>query len=259
VLASVVSLLPPRPTTKRPGPASPTPPPPAPIAPCTALHIFAALMSHKVKIAARLRPRLPGAPRTPRTHPRSLTAPRRGRRRRDPGRPRRCRRRVHQRPQPARRLAGVQVPVRALAACRPGRGARRGAPPGSPRATTSTRRRRPSSSATCARLSTSCTRASCVSALRHRSARSRAPQTVTVFAYGVTSSGKTHTMQGIPNQPGLIPRTVEVRRRPRAPRNRGADGAPRPCSRERPTRRSPMRYLACRTSRSTRTRCTTCS
>ncbi|VDB91378.1 unnamed protein product [Peniophora sp. CBMAI 1063] len=34
--------------------------------------------------------------------------------------------------------------------------------------------------------------------------------TVTVFAYGVTSSGKTHTMQGSASQPGVIPRTVEA-------------------------------------------------
>ncbi|KZV61337.1 kinesin-domain-containing protein [Peniophora sp. CONT] len=34
--------------------------------------------------------------------------------------------------------------------------------------------------------------------------------TVTVFAYGVTSSGKTHTMQGSSSQPGIIPRTVEA-------------------------------------------------
>ena len=41
--------------------------------------------------------------------------------------------------------------------------------------------------------------------------RSHTPlQTVTVFAYGVTSSGKTHTMQGNPSQPGIIPRAVEV-------------------------------------------------
>ncbi|KZT40547.1 kinesin-domain-containing protein [Sistotremastrum suecicum HHB10207 ss-3] len=32
---------------------------------------------------------------------------------------------------------------------------------------------------------------------------------VTVFAYGVTSSGKTHTMQGNPDAPGIIPRVVE--------------------------------------------------
>ncbi|KAJ7359730.1 P-loop containing nucleoside triphosphate hydrolase protein [Mycena albidolilacea] len=37
--------------------------------------------------------------------------------------------------------------------------------------------------------------------------------TVTIFAYGVTSSGKTHTMQGPPNDPGVIPRVVEVRLR----------------------------------------------
>ncbi|KAI0266563.1 P-loop containing nucleoside triphosphate hydrolase protein [Gloeopeniophorella convolvens] len=34
--------------------------------------------------------------------------------------------------------------------------------------------------------------------------------TVTVFAYGVTSSGKTHTMQGTRTQPGVIPRSVEA-------------------------------------------------
>lgn len=33
---------------------------------------------------------------------------------------------------------------------------------------------------------------------------------VTVFAYGVTSSGKTHTMQGSKEQPGIIPRTVRA-------------------------------------------------
>ncbi|KAH9886009.1 P-loop containing nucleoside triphosphate hydrolase protein [Cubamyces lactineus] len=33
--------------------------------------------------------------------------------------------------------------------------------------------------------------------------------TVTIFAYGVTSSGKTHTMQGSKQQPGIIPRAVE--------------------------------------------------
>ncbi|KAF8650678.1 hypothetical protein AX16_005116 [Volvariella volvacea WC 439] len=33
--------------------------------------------------------------------------------------------------------------------------------------------------------------------------------TVTIFAYGVTSSGKTHTMQGTKSQPGVIPRVVE--------------------------------------------------
>ncbi|KAI8969759.1 kinesin-domain-containing protein [Trametes punicea] len=33
--------------------------------------------------------------------------------------------------------------------------------------------------------------------------------TVTIFAYGVTSSGKTHTMQGTKQQPGIIPRAVE--------------------------------------------------
>ncbi|KAH0826644.1 P-loop containing nucleoside triphosphate hydrolase protein [Lanmaoa asiatica] len=34
--------------------------------------------------------------------------------------------------------------------------------------------------------------------------------TVTIFAYGVTSSGKTHTMQGTKGQPGVIPRVVEA-------------------------------------------------
>ncbi|KAJ6557848.1 P-loop containing nucleoside triphosphate hydrolase protein [Mycena capillaripes] len=34
--------------------------------------------------------------------------------------------------------------------------------------------------------------------------------TVTIFAYGVTSSGKTYTMQGPPNDPGVIPRVVEA-------------------------------------------------
>ncbi|KAL0579719.1 hypothetical protein V5O48_002283 [Marasmius crinis-equi] len=34
--------------------------------------------------------------------------------------------------------------------------------------------------------------------------------TVTIFAYGVTSSGKTHTMQGTKAQPGVIPRAVET-------------------------------------------------
>ncbi|KAH8096893.1 kinesin-domain-containing protein [Cristinia sonorae] len=34
--------------------------------------------------------------------------------------------------------------------------------------------------------------------------------TVTIFAYGVTSSGKTHTMQGTKAQPGIIPRAVEA-------------------------------------------------
>lgn len=31
----------------------------------------------------------------------------------------------------------------------------------------------------------------------------------TIFAYGQTSSGKTHTMQGSPNEPGVIPLAVE--------------------------------------------------
>ncbi|THH29315.1 hypothetical protein EUX98_g4873 [Antrodiella citrinella] len=34
--------------------------------------------------------------------------------------------------------------------------------------------------------------------------------TVTIFAYGVTSSGKTHTMQGTKSQPGIIPRAVNA-------------------------------------------------
>ncbi|KAJ7099966.1 kinesin-like protein [Mycena belliarum] len=34
--------------------------------------------------------------------------------------------------------------------------------------------------------------------------------TVTIFAYGVTSSGKTHTMQGTPADPGVIPRVVQA-------------------------------------------------
>lgn len=34
--------------------------------------------------------------------------------------------------------------------------------------------------------------------------------TVTIFAYGVTSSGKTHTMQGTKEEPGVIPRVVEA-------------------------------------------------
>ncbi|PFH48968.1 hypothetical protein AMATHDRAFT_5329 [Amanita thiersii Skay4041] len=34
--------------------------------------------------------------------------------------------------------------------------------------------------------------------------------TVTIFAYGVTSSGKTHTMQGTRAEPGVIPRVVRV-------------------------------------------------
>lgn len=34
--------------------------------------------------------------------------------------------------------------------------------------------------------------------------------TVTIFAYGVTSSGKTHTMQGTKAEPGVIPRVVEA-------------------------------------------------
>ncbi|KAG2008077.1 kinesin, variant 2 [Coprinopsis cinerea AmutBmut pab1-1] len=34
--------------------------------------------------------------------------------------------------------------------------------------------------------------------------------TVTIFAYGVTSSGKTHTMQGTKSQPGVIPRVVRA-------------------------------------------------
>ncbi|CAL1699804.1 unnamed protein product [Somion occarium] len=37
--------------------------------------------------------------------------------------------------------------------------------------------------------------------------------TVTIFAYGVTSSGKTHTMQGTKSDPGIIPRAVERKRK----------------------------------------------
>ena len=32
----------------------------------------------------------------------------------------------------------------------------------------------------------------------------------TVFAYGITGSGKTHTMQGNEEQPGIIPRAAET-------------------------------------------------
>ncbi|KAB5591118.1 Kinesin motor domain containing protein [Ceratobasidium theobromae] len=35
-------------------------------------------------------------------------------------------------------------------------------------------------------------------------------QTLTIFAYGVTSSGKTHTMQGSATEPGIIPRVMEA-------------------------------------------------
>ncbi|RDB30648.1 Kinesin-like protein KIF22 [Hypsizygus marmoreus] len=34
--------------------------------------------------------------------------------------------------------------------------------------------------------------------------------TVTIFAYGVTSSGKTHTMQGTKSDPGVIPRVIRA-------------------------------------------------
>jgi centromeric protein E len=30
----------------------------------------------------------------------------------------------------------------------------------------------------------------------------------TVFAYGQTSSGKTHTMMGVPDEPGIVPLAV---------------------------------------------------
>lgn len=30
----------------------------------------------------------------------------------------------------------------------------------------------------------------------------------TVFAYGQTSSGKTHTMMGVPEEPGIVPLAV---------------------------------------------------
>ena len=33
----------------------------------------------------------------------------------------------------------------------------------------------------------------------------------TVFAYGQTSSGKTHTMLGTPAEPGIVPLAVQVR------------------------------------------------
>ena len=38
-------------------------------------------------------------------------------------------------------------------------------------------------------------------------------QNASIFAYGVTASGKTWTMQGSDRDPGLIPRTVEVNAR----------------------------------------------
>ena len=31
----------------------------------------------------------------------------------------------------------------------------------------------------------------------------------TLFAYGISGSGKTHTMEGKPEQPGVLPRVVE--------------------------------------------------
>lgn len=31
---------------------------------------------------------------------------------------------------------------------------------------------------------------------------------VCIFAYGATGSGKTHTIQGVPNQPGICPRAI---------------------------------------------------
>ena len=46
----------------------------------------------------------------------------------------------------------------------------------------------------------------------------------TVFAYGQTSSGKTHTMKGTADEPGIIPLAVQVRRR----RRRGGLLAPAP-------------------------------
>ena len=33
---------------------------------------------------------------------------------------------------------------------------------------------------------------------------------VAVFAYGQTGSGKTYTMEGTPEEPGIIPRTVDL-------------------------------------------------
>lgn len=32
----------------------------------------------------------------------------------------------------------------------------------------------------------------------------------TVFAYGQTSSGKTHTMMGVPDEPGIVPLAVRA-------------------------------------------------
>ncbi len=32
---------------------------------------------------------------------------------------------------------------------------------------------------------------------------------VCIFAYGQTGSGKTYTMQGTPEQPGIVPRAIE--------------------------------------------------
>ncbi len=31
-----------------------------------------------------------------------------------------------------------------------------------------------------------------------------------LFAYGITNSGKTYTMSGEPNQPGILPRIMDV-------------------------------------------------
>ena len=36
----------------------------------------------------------------------------------------------------------------------------------------------------------------------------------TVFAYGQTSSGKTHTMLGAPHEPGIVPLAVQGDLRP---------------------------------------------
>lgn len=45
---------------------------------------------------------------------------------------------------------------------------------------------------------------------RRLASHCRFSSSCTVFAYGVTSSGKTHTIQGTAEQPGIIPRVVNV-------------------------------------------------
>lgn len=55
-----------------------------------------------------------------------------------------------------------------------------------------------------------CTVESCVQKLWFTAAsHTDGLQTVTIFAYGVTSSGKTFTMSGSPSQPGIIPRVMK--------------------------------------------------